>query len=116
MLQGVEPIALDLIRTVAAPVGQVFIIILFLKKYVLPPSNGEHTKEIAANVAATLTTANKMLEQHNDMERTKHFDQLRRDLTTTIERQAELSRDDFRNALATMFLEQQLERRRERDT
>jgi hypothetical protein len=107
---------MEIVKTVGVPALQVLGIMWFLKKFVLSSSNGEHTKEIAANVATTLVTAQRLNEQHNDLERTKHFDQLRRDLTTTIERQAELSRDDFRNAIATMFLEQQLERRRERDT
>lgn len=117
ILQAPEPMLLDIIKTVGAPVAQVLVIIWFLKKYVMPNGDTKETlKEIAATTATTLITAQKQNEQHQDLERTKHFDQLRRDLTTTIERQAEASRDDFRNALATMFLEQQLERRRERDS
>lgn len=53
--------------------------------------------------------------QHDiDRQLTDAFDQLRRDLTTTIERQHQLSRDDFRDVVLKTLLEQEVERLRGR--
>lgn len=113
ILQAPEPMLLDVIRTIGAPLAQVLIIIWFLKKYVMPNGDTKETlKEIAETTATTLITAQKANEQHQDLERTRHFDQLRRDLTMTIENQAKLSRDDVRSAVSALFLRQDLERLR----
>jgi len=102
ILQGApEPVLFDvfvaLIKFVGAPAATAFGFIWLMRKAILPKANGKERRDAL---------------EHLDLTLTEHFDQLRRDLTTTIERQQQLSRDDMRNALGTLILEQELGRLR----
>lgn len=104
----------DLVKTVGVPLAQLLIAVLLVKKYVMPQANGKSDEGVKA-LTETMAGQFRHLEQAQDLTVTAHFDQLRRDLTTTIERQEQLTRDDLRNALATMTLELELGRLREGD-
>lgn len=112
MIQGPpEPVLLEvfvgLIKFVGAPAATALGIIWLLRKAIIPKANGAEKAQTERDKQEAL--------QHLDLTLTEHFDQLRRDLTTTVERQHELSRDDMRNALATLILEQELGRLRAGD-
>ena len=95
-----DVVLLELLKFVGAPAATALGIMWLLRKVILPKANGNDRKEQL---------------QRLDLALTNHFDQLRRDLTATLERQHELSRDDFRNALATLLMEQELGRLRASD-
>lgn len=114
ILQAAEPMLTELVKTLGVPLAQLLIAVVLIKKYVMPQANGKSDESLAA-LTKSLTGEFKVMTQAQDLSRTEHFDQLRRDLTTTIERQQQLTRDDLRNALATMTLELTLERLREGD-
>lgn len=103
-MQVPEPAFLDVVITllkfVGAPAATALGFIILMRKAILPKINGKEKQESL---------------QRLDLALTSHFDQLRRDLTTTIERQHELSRDDARNALTTHLLELELGRLRAGD-
>lgn len=102
----------ELVKFVGAPTATALGIVWLLRKAILPKANGT---AVTKAVVEALHDGQKDLLHHIDIENTEHFDQLRRDLTTTIERQQQLTRDDLRNALATMTLELTLDRLREGD-
>lgn len=98
MLQASEPLATELIKLVGVPLAQVLGILWFLKKYVIPPTPTEEqqkaalaemTVNVTAKLASQLEVAFDANEKHQDLVRTEHFDQLRRDLSTTIEKATE---------------------------
>lgn len=104
----------ELIKTLGVPLAQLLIAVILIKKYVMTPANGKATDDLKT-LTEGVAGAFKGMMQAQDLSRTQHFDQLRRDLTTTIEKQAQLSRDDLRNALGTLLLEQELGRLRAGD-
>lgn len=114
ILQAGDPIVTELVKTIGVPLAQLLIAVVLIKKYVMPQANGKSDEGLAL-LTKTMAGEFKHLEQAQDLTVTEHFDQLRRDLTTTIERQEQLTRDDLRNALATMTLELELGRLREGD-
>lgn len=105
-------VASQLLKIVGAPVAVALGVVWLIRKSVLPKANGPALAKVVTEV---LAAGQKDLLHHIDIENTEHFDQLRRDLTTTIENQQKLTRDDLRNALATMTLELELGRLREGD-
>lgn len=109
-----DPIGLELVKSIGAPSLAVLGTLWFYRKFIEPKANGKTTDEITA-LKDSLAGEFKSMQQSQDLSRTEHFDQLRRDLTTTIENQQKLTRDDLRNALATMTLELELGRLREGD-
>jgi hypothetical protein len=83
ILQGAtEPVLLEvfvaLIKFVGAPAATAFGFIWLMRKAILPKANG------ASQAAQT-----KEIVQHLDTKLTGHFDQLRRDLSITIQRETE---------------------------
>lgn len=104
----------DLVKTLGIPLAQLLIAVILIKKYVMPGANGK-TDAGLKDLTETLAGEFKHMTQAQDLTATQQFDQLRRDLTTTIEQQQKLTRDDLRNALATMTLELELGRLREGD-
>lgn len=108
MLQSLaDPLGLELLKAVGVPALSVIGTIWLYKKLIEPKVNGRTNEELQALTAAVAMGFKEML-QAQDTNLTRAFDQLRRDLTTTIEHQAERSRDDQRNALTTLLLEQEL--------
>lgn len=101
-----------LLKFVGAPAVIALSILWTVRRWILPKANGAALGKVVTEV---LASGQKDLLHHIDVENTEHFDQLRRDLTTTIENQQKLTRDDLRNALATMTLELELGRLREGD-
>jgi hypothetical protein len=108
MIQAPEPAGVEvivtLVKLVGAPAVMFFGFVWVFRRLLLPKQNGAAKAHDEQEKKEAL--------QHLDLTLTTHFDQLRRDLTTTVERQHELSRDDLRNALATLLLEQELGRLR----
>lgn len=92
MLQASEPLATELIKLVGVPLAQVLGTIWFLKRYVIIDT-AEQNKELFAKLQDDLKVEQEAAfdanEQHQDEKRTAHFDQLRRDLSTTIEKSTE---------------------------
>lgn len=109
-----DPVGIELVKSIGAPALSVLGTLWFYRKFIEPKANGKTTDEIRA-LTDSLAVQFKTMTQAQDLSRTEHFDQLRRDLTTTIEKQQQLTRDDLRNALATMTLELELGRLREGD-
>lgn len=97
---GFLAVVVALLKYVGAPAATALGFIVLMRKAILPKANGKDRQDTAQRLDLALTT---------------HFDQLRRDLTTTIERQHALSRDDARNALTTHLLELELGRLRAGD-
>jgi hypothetical protein len=111
MIQAPEPPAMDvivtLVKLVGAPTVMFFGFVWVFRRLLLPKQNGAAKNDADKEKREAL--------QHLDLTLTTHFDQLRRDLSTTVERQHELSRDDMRNALSTMLMEMELGRLRAGD-
>lgn len=84
-MQAPDPVLLDVLKQllvfVGAPAATALGFIWFLRKAVLPKTNGI--------TQAAFDAFKKDLLYHIDIETTEHFDQLRRDLTTTIEKTLE---------------------------
>lgn len=91
ILQASDPIILELVKMVGVPLAQVLGALWFIRKYVLAPANGAQSKEIAVAVAERLAASQRGAAQHQDAILTEQFDQLRRDLSTTIEKATENS-------------------------
>ena len=87
-----EPVLKYILETVGVPVVTALGAIYFYAKVLAPKSNG---KELT------------VITQHLDLKLTQHFEQLRRDLETKIEKTVE-------SKLTAYFLQMELDRSRER--
>jgi hypothetical protein len=101
VIQGAtDPAFLEIIKAVGAPVATALGSIYFYHKFIAPKSNGkeakerdeQHTREIMFKI---------------DLALTEHFDQLRRDLETKIDKTME-------NWLTAYLYRRELERQKER--
>jgi hypothetical protein len=88
----------DLIKMIGAPAVMFFVFVWVFRKLLLPKQNGQQGKVVAAeNDLQTVKfreytdAQTRELKHHLDMAVTQHFDQMRRDLTTTIEKATENS-------------------------
>ena len=84
----------EIIKAVGVPLAAVW----WYSKYIAPNPNG---KDVAA-IREHLDGLFKDARQHNDMDRTRHFDQLRRDLTTVIEYRHAQGSKEYENALSRL--------------
>lgn len=78
----------EIAKVIGAPTAIAFAAVWFYAKHLAPKANGKETKEIT---------------QHLDLKLTGHFDQLRRDLETKIEKTVE-------SKLTAYFLQLELDR------
>jgi len=106
----------DLIKLVGAPAVMFFGFVWVFRRLLLPKQNGQNGKALAAeNLIQTetlkdsLETQTRELKHHMDVENLHHFDQLRRDLETKIEKTIE-------NRLTAYFLQRyEMQLKREED-
>jgi hypothetical protein len=88
----------DLIKMVGAPAVMFFVFVWVFRKLLIPKQNGQNSRALAVENAIQTADFEKYtdaqtreLKHHLDSAVTQHFDQLRRDLTTTIEKATENS-------------------------